>query len=61
MGFDAHNTARGARFLLRSSMYLILTQMDQIYLILATAVCENSVCTRYDRVVFRENAKISYT
>ena len=30
---DAYNTARGARFLLGFSMYLILAQTDQVYLI----------------------------
>ena len=32
---DRKNTARGARFLLGFSMYLILAQTDGVYLILA--------------------------
>jgi len=35
------NTARGARFLLDFSIYLILAQMDQVYLILAVALLKN--------------------
>ena len=36
---DLHgkNTARGARFLLGFSVYLVLTKMNQVYLILASS------------------------
>ena len=39
--FHGQNTARGAHFLLGSSTYLILTQMDQVNMILATAPYQN--------------------
>ena len=39
MDFHGQNTARGERFLLRLSMYLTLAHMDQVYRILATALC----------------------
>ena len=38
LGFRGQNTARGARFSLGFSMYLILAQKDQVYLILSFAL-----------------------
>ena len=52
MDFHGQNTARGERFLLGfSRMYLILTQMGQLYLILPTALCFTRVNLKLAREI----------
>ena len=67
---DGRNTARGARVILGFSIYLILTQLDQVYLVLATALKKQQVVsspktktfsTKKTRIKKREIAKKMYS